>query len=231
MPETEEIKKLRIAQTAARDLSKFSLYYLNKYDHIPVITANICMFAGLSNIEQIIQLFGEGRQNELLKLPHCTKGIIAELKKLCDEFSDPLTNQKFFTHFAERLVYYEDQIKKEKIRDKKKLADKKVRDKAIENWDKLDKSILENYDLKTFIEEQKLSQNAANKLCMTAGFTNVKQVFEILFPKPHGLFYLKGIGELTLKEIEKACYDFLEKISAQPQMSSVPYGKTKMGNG
>jgi hypothetical protein len=185
------------------------------------------MCAGLSNIEQIIQLFGEGRQNELLIMPGSNKDIISELKKLCDEFNDPLTIQKLNDQFAERIAYLKHYMEKVEIGKREKLADRMARYRAEEIWDHINKSILENYDIKTFIEEQKLSKKTANKLCITAGFTNVKQVMEKVFPHYYELLKIKQMGLLSLIEIEKACYDFLEKVSAQPEMSSVPYDKTK----
>jgi hypothetical protein len=227
MSEAKEIKKQRIAQAAAHDLSKFSIYYLFKYNYIPVKTANICMCAGLSNIEQIIQLFAEGRQNELLIMPGSSKDIISELKKLCDEFSDPLIVQKLYDQFAERIAYLKHYMEKVEIGKREKLADRMARYRAEEIWDHIDKSVLENYDLKTFIEEQKLSQRAANILCMTAGFTNVKQVLESFFPHRSELLKIKGIGLLSFFEIEKACYNFLEKVSAGPEISSVANVKPK----
>jgi hypothetical protein len=227
MSEPEEIKKQNLAQADAHDLSKFSVYYLFKYRLIDVKTANICMCAGLSNIQQIIQLFAEGRQNELLIMPHSSKDIVSELKKLCDEFSDPLTVQKLHDQFEERIAYIKHYMEKVEIGKREKLADSMARYRAKEIWDHIDKSVLENYDIKTFIEEQKLSKKAANQLCIKVGFTNVKQVMEKFFPDRYELFKIKGQGILSFNEIEKACYNFLEKVSAQPEMSSVPDDKTK----
>lgn len=85
---TNKAKKAKPSLTAANDLSKFSLFFLHKYHHLTSRIADICMFAGLSDIGKMIDMFENGREKELLKLPGCGNDDINSLRKLCKEFNN-----------------------------------------------------------------------------------------------------------------------------------------------
>jgi len=201
------------------ELKKFSIYFLLYSNLISRKAGNVCMFAGINGINDIIDLFKQKRENELFKIPFCTKKIISELRKLCREFKDPVINKKFFFCFEQKYINaiklseknstYS--ISSSEINEKFNKAKAKNMNDFIKN---ADISFLQTYTINAFIKDYDLGIRSANILKrITTGNDSIYALLRAIAKFNYDFLLIKDCGRKSQSEIWEALHEFMKKIN------------------
>ncbi len=208
---TNDIKKA----IQEKDLRIFSLYYLFKYGYTSTKATNMCMFAGLGNVQMIIEFLNDGGQQELLKIPGCDNKTILSLKKLCKQFANQNTNSVYFEQFERKIAEQGIRIEKRKKNILEEENEIKKNIEIVNTYRKIEKLIPEDYDLKTFIIDENMSSWASKVLCFNSDIKDVKELIRVFVGTPNYFSRLRNCGRITSKEIENTCLNYMQSLEKE----------------
>jgi hypothetical protein len=198
----------------------FTVYYLLKYKYITTAEANACMFYGYGCLEELVELFNNIDDEEILSPYLWTQEIIDSLRKLCRKLSAPGIYEKEYKLFNVRCDYYENlnERKEKKQLERKKWENdiiryKKEKDAILKKLSQSKYGSLLNASKEVFIEKEQFSKRTATIIIHNmSDIRSGMDLLNVYMVNRNEFFRYKNLGRKAFNEICVVCEKYIELL-------------------
>jgi hypothetical protein len=205
-------------ESKKHDLNLLTIYFLYRHHYLNLLQADICMYAGVSNLLQLKEIFDNHQEDLLLNIPGCTQKNLIVFRKQAFKISDPKSLDNLFENFYKSFERY------------KKIAE---RDQRIEELyqlktlyrndrDSRRKEILLDLEeseygqrlkgnLRQFLTYEEVSKRLQNILLVN-DFDSAIQILDLYLDNKADFLKFRNFGRKSFEELSALCNKYLAKV-------------------
>lgn len=207
--------------TENKDLSIFNLFYLYQFGYLNLENTHICSFAHLGDMQKIVSLFKENKEENLLKIPGCQNANIYELRQLSLDFANSEINQKFFDEFEKKLSVYDEIIATRTNPDYNSEIKRKESQRRLADFkNKYDLSGIKNYNLNALLSNMRIPKHIATMVLNLRGIAPLKELLEIYIYNPVDLLKYRNVGMKTYYAWVDVCTEIIKTLPIKPDYNT-----------
>jgi hypothetical protein len=200
------------------DLNLLTIYFLYRHQYLNTKQADICMYAGISNLLQLKEIFDNHKEDLLLKIPGCNQEILNVYRNLSYNISNPETVAAFFERLSQGFESYTISI------ERNQRIDEMIQLKALnyKEWVSRKKEVLSKLEesefstilkgkLGLFMNHEKMSMRLQNVL-RGYDFKSAMEIIDWYLDDRDSFLKLRNFGQKAFIELTAICDKYIEKF-------------------